>query len=230
MAEFDKFSSRYSDVNNAMTKNLSGFDLNYFNEYKIRDLYSEVGKITSNLKIEILDFGCGVGNSAPFLREYFQTANIQGVDVSEESIKIANSLKSNQTVHFQKIFSSLPFANDSFDLIFSACVFHHIPINERSYWIKELYRCLKPGGVLMIYEHNPMNPITQIIFRTAEFDKGAHMLYSSKLNQLLKEANFKSIKSKYRVFFPKLLSRFLFLELFLSKIPLGAQYYSICRK
>ena len=56
MSEFDKFSSKYSEVNNSMTRSLSGFDLNYFNEYKIRDLYGETSKILTNLNIEILDF------------------------------------------------------------------------------------------------------------------------------------------------------------------------------
>jgi SAM-dependent methyltransferase len=124
----------------------------------------------------------------------------------------------------------LPFAAEGFDVIFSACVFHHIPISLRPFWIDELHRVLKPNGLLMIYEHNPLNPITQYVFRTAEFDVGAHMISSTSLSKLLRRSKFSHVNSKFRAFFPRWLRIFLKLEPYLTKIPIGAQYYTVGTK
>lgn len=230
MSEFDKFSSNYTKVNDSLARNLTGFDLNYFNEYKIKDLHSEIGAIRSKENLKILDFGCGVGNSLPFLNLYFPNSEIHGVDVSLDSIKLAESTNKCNKTFYHHLKKTLPFKEEEFDVIFSACVFHHIPIDERMFWIKDLRRIMRRDGLLVIYEHNPLNPVTQYVFRTAEFDKDAHMISSRSLAKKLKLLGFNKIHCKYRAYFPKWLRPLLKLEPYLMRIPLGAQYYIACFK
>lgn len=227
MSEFDKFSKNYTEVNDFLAKNMSGFGLDYFNEYKIKDLYSEASRTFSSTNLAILDFGCGVGNSMPHLRKYFSNSDIYGVDVSLESIKLAEVNSKNYDVQFLHLISEAPFDDGKFDIIFSACVFHHIRSDLRIFWLNELHRLLKPGGLLMIYEHNPYNPVTQYIFNTSEFDRNASMLSAIELRSILRSVGYRNIDYYFRSYFPKWLSFFLKFEPFLRRLPLGAQYYAI---
>lgn len=100
----------------------------------------------------ILDFGCGNGRLAEFLKEKY--SEYVGVDVSQKLIDIAKQTYSSEKTEFIKInpkVIKLPFEDNNFDAIFSIAVFHHLPGKEyREKVVKELYRILKPGGKIII--------------------------------------------------------------------------------
>lgn len=229
MAEFDKFSNTYSDVNNRDAISITGFDLDYFNRYKIQDMFLELEEISLDPKC-ILDFGCGVGNSLMLFPEYFPKSHFVGVDVSLASIEVAKSKIKSDKIMVKSIQDEIDIAPESIDAVFSSCVFHHIPAVSHKYWLSELYRIMKPGGSVMIYEHNPLNPLTQYVFRNAEFDRDAKMIRARNFSNLFEMAGFHSIQLRYRVFFPKLFQRFIRTEKYLTRIPFGAQYYIFARK
>ena len=56
----------------------------------------------------------------------------------------------------------IPLEDASFDLAFASCVLHHIEPVERARATSELARVLRPGGLVAIYEHNPLNPLTRL--------------------------------------------------------------------
>jgi len=70
--EFDAFAENYSELLDESII-FSGVDSAYFSEYKIRDLQRELFSkgIDNSSGFILLDFGCGVGASMPFLRKYF---------------------------------------------------------------------------------------------------------------------------------------------------------------
>lgn len=229
MAEFDKYSQSYTAVNDRDAIAITGFGLDHFNRYKIRDLQDEIQARNTSPE-RILDFGCGVGNSLPLLAEYFPAAHIIGADISPASIEIASSQVASKNITVQLISDKLAIDPKSVDTIFSSCVFHHIPSEYQQHWLDELFRALKPGGALMIYEHNPFNPVTQYVFRNAEFDKDATMIKASTLQLFLKQAGFDKVEIKYRVFFPKIFEKLIKYERYLCGIPFGAQYYVLATK
>jgi SAM-dependent methyltransferase len=231
MAKHDKYAATYTSDHNRRAKYLTGFDLDYFNRYKIKDLERECVQHNIYKPKKIMDFGCGVGNSLPLINELFPMASIFGFDVSSKSIKLAKEkIKSGKNIyasHIEKtIFSSKP----TYDIIFSSCVFHHIDSSEHTHWLKQLYSNLKPGGILLIYEHNPINPLTQFIFRTDEADKEGSMISSRRLKMILMEAGFINIFTRYRVYFPSFLTSLIRFEDYLKVLPLGAQYYCFAVK
>jgi hypothetical protein len=95
---------------------------------------------------------------------------------------------------------------------------------------EEIRRVVKPGGVVMIYEHNPLNLLTVRAVRTCPFDENAILISARTLIARLTSAGFREVEVKYRVFFPKALSALRPLEAWLVKLPLGAQYYVQARK
>lgn len=228
--EFDKFAEQYYSLHKTNIV-LSGEEPAYFAEYKIRDLNKIIaGNATVPNNGRFLDFGAGVGSSIPFIRKYFPTAQLTSVDVSTGSLKIAaaNFGGAAEYITFNGV--QLPFIKNSFDVIYAMCVFHHIPPDEHENVLRELWRVLKPMGILMIYEHNPLNPFTVHTVKSCPFDQDAILINSATMKDRLKSAGFFITSVNYRVFFPRFLSAFRWMENWLKWFPLGAQYYILASK
>ena len=86
---------------------------------------------------------------------------------------------------------------------------------------------LRPGGWLVIFEHNPVNPVTRYIVATCEFDKNAVLIPAGRLRACEKVAGFTKVEVKYTGFFPGALRVLRPVEPYLSALPVGAQYYTL---
>lgn len=230
-AEFDKFALEYRNMH-ASNIAISGESPEYFAAYKIRDLAHELRRAFGQLATPgVLDFGAGVGNSAPYIMKSLPGARLTCADVSAESLAIAQSRFRHGSVAYVKLDGGrLPFADAQFDVAFSACVFHHIAPSEHCLWLGELCRVTKPGGLLMIYEHNPLNPITRAVVRECPFDDNAVLVGARELQSRSQAAGWQDVRARFRVFFPHGLAAARPLERLLVRLPLGAQYYVTGRR
>jgi len=226
-AEFDKIAEDYYKLHNSNLK-LTGETSEYFAEYKIKDLFD----LTNSLKLqtdEIFDFGCGIGNSLPYFRKYFPNSKLNLGDVSTRSIEIAKSRFPGEENYYE-ITEKISIVSNSQDVVFSACVFHHIPHNVHSNWFNEIMRITKQGGIMLIYEHNPNNPLTVKAVNTCPFDENAVLINANKLKKQLIELGWRNVVIKYRIFFPAKLKWLRFLESYLTGFPLGGQWYIKAQK
>jgi SAM-dependent methyltransferase len=226
-SEFDRFADEYHSVH-AQNIRLSGEDPTYFARYKARDA-ADIARGAMEMR-KVLDFGTGVGNSLPFLHEYFPDCRITGVDVSRRSLDVARTRFADIAELLEFDGRTLPAADGSFGLALAACVFHHIDPAEHAEQLAEIRRVLAPGGWLLLYEHNPWNPLTRKAVRECPFDENAQLMTAMTLARRARAADFASVRTRYRVFFPAALSRLRPLERWLGWLPLGAQYCVICRK
>ena len=80
--------------------------------------------------------------------------------------------------------TALPFTKEIFDLVLAICVFHHIPPSERPYVMREIHRILRPGGIVAVFEHNPLNPLTRYVVKQCEFDIDAELLSLRETNYI----------------------------------------------
>lgn len=224
-AEFDKFADEYLAMHTASIK-MSGEGPDYFAKYKIIDLQAEYAKRPHRSAApEILDFGSGSGTSTAHMRSHFPTAALTCADVSERSLALAKSRHPAEAEYVRLGEGALPFADNRFDIIFAACVFHHIDHDEHQKILSEWFRVLRPGGLALIYEHNPYNPLTRKVVNSCEFDVNAHLITARQLRDRFQSGGFKKPEVRYRLFFPKALSTLRPLESKLAWLPLGAQYY-----
>jgi len=223
--EFDKFADEYRSLHQ---KNIaaSGEAPEYFAEYKVKDLKRLVDRDGSVAQsVRILDFGTGVGTSVPFFCKHFPSADLTCVDVSLRSLEIGTVRFGNCATFIAFDGSRLPFSDSTFDYAFAACVFHHIPPGEHRQLFAEMRRVLRPGGQVMIYEHNPLNPFTVRAVQTCPFDANAILIRARDLRAALAGAGFRHPYIKYRVFFPAALRRLRGLEDRFAWLPIGAQYF-----
>ncbi len=222
MAEFDAYAKNYNQIMNAnVTQSGDGFE--YFAEYKARYLSEHVVRADD---AKILDFGCGVGNVSVVLKKQMPKAILHGFDPSPESIdQIYDVLKSEAT--FQ---SSLEQCDSDYDVIFLAGVMHHILPEDRPEILRQIRQRLKPGGQLVIFEHNTLNPVTRRVVDACPFDKDAVLLNSNEAKELVAQADLKVMRRQFIVFFPKFLSFLRSFENLLGWCALGAQYVVISQK
>jgi SAM-dependent methyltransferase len=224
-AEFDKFADEYRAMH-ADNIAMSGESPEYFAEYKVRDLvssyYGSHGYIGPPC---VLDFGAGVGTSVPFMRRHMPKARLTCVDVSSKSLEIGRARFGGEAKFVLFNGTRIPFPDGSFDIVFAACVFHHIDRREHVTLLRELLRVLVSGGIVMVYEHNPYNPLTRHIVNTCPFDENAHLIPAQDMRRSFVAAGFVRPRIRYRVFFPSLVRGLRRLEPWITRLPFGAQYY-----
>jgi len=215
--DFDNYTENYNRLLREGTGFFSESEA-YFARYKVDILRREVPGTAKRL----LEYGCGIGRNIPFLRAAFPDATIVGSDISAASLEIAR--KENPGVDFFIEQADVDVA-DPYELIFIAGVFHHIPVGERAAVMKTLFRRLSPGGTIVIFEHNPFNPVTRKIVNDCPYDRDAVLLRPSELKTLLVDAGLPVRGSAYCLFVPPSLSALLPLEAKLGWLPMGGQYW-----
>jgi len=126
-AEFDLLADEYqSNLTNAIA--ITGETPDFFAEYKVADCLQKV-QASNVSSTTVLDFGSGIGNSIPFFRKYFPSSSISCAEVSERSIEVSKSRFPGHETYLQ-IRDAIPASSNSIDIVFTACVFHHIPSNR----------------------------------------------------------------------------------------------------
>lgn len=109
--------------------------------------------------IRILDYACGVGEFSVALAQ--RGYSVKGFDISDKGIVVAQGLANRYRVADKAEFAvanaqELPYEDGEFDLVIGKAVLHHI-IKYRS-TADELYRVLKPGGLVVFCEGAATNP------------------------------------------------------------------------
>jgi ubiquinone/menaquinone biosynthesis C-methylase UbiE len=115
----------------------------------------------------VLEIGVGIGCDTELLcRSGF---DVFGIDLTDQAVEATKA----RLAHYgfkadirQGDAEHLPFAENSFDAVFSFGVLHHTPDTQKS--IDEVYRVLKPGGValIMLYHKDSLNYWAHVVTNT----------------------------------------------------------------
>ena len=103
----------------------------------------------------ILDFGCGSGASTVVLARMFPTAELVGVDLSEELLSVARARAEHYGLRNVRLRRSpagteLPAELGEFSLIVLSAVYEHLLPEERETILPTLWDRLRPGGHLFL--------------------------------------------------------------------------------
>lgn len=218
--EFDRFADDY-DAMHRTNITASGEAPAYFARYK-RDVLARV--LGSSFSEPLLDFGCGIGALTAVLVETFP--KVHGYDPSVKSIRVAATRVSRATFHSE--LTELTGAH--FGAIVLANVLHHVPRVERGAVLRDVVRLLAPGGRLVVFEHNPLNPLTRRAVSRCPFDDGVELLWPWEATAMLARAGLRDLRRDFIVFFPRSLARLRPIEPKLRLLPMGAQIVAWGRK
>jgi SAM-dependent methyltransferase len=110
-------------------------------------------------------------------------ARVVGIDLSAAAEVAAKNLADRDFVAFQADVFALPFAPESFDVIYSVGVLHHTPDCEAA--VKTLAKFLKPGGLLVVWLYSGYNKW----YRFSDFwRRYTHKMKPENLHRVLKVA------------------------------------------
>lgn len=225
--DFNKFSETYK---NELEKSIkfSGQSAEFYTEIKAQHILRLTNKFKGKLnELNVLDFGCGIGHTDNFLAHKFGC--LTGVDIANDAVEKA--IKLNPSVIYKTYDGSkLPFKDNTFDIVFTICVVHHLSVKQRDHFIYEIKRVLKTDGLMMIFEHNPLNILTRYAVSNCSFDRDAVLINKSELKALLLRNELVVTDESYIIFFPFKGMFFRSIEIGLNRLPLGAQYYVVAKK
>jgi len=223
-ADFDDFAADYDAGIGDPFKRLLGGSFEVFFEFKAAWLLRNVAPTG-----RLLDFGCGEGGFLRALRQSGAPLDLVGCDVSGNMLAVARERWSTGPLPSLHAVSSegLPFADGEFDIVTMICVLHHIKPPMRLAVVRELFRVVRPGGSVVVFEHNPLNPGTRWLMRRALIDIGLEPVREHECNALLRNAGAVSLQTNYIVFFPPRFRRLWTTERFLRRVPLGGQYVTV---
>ncbi|MBI2362192.1 MAG: class I SAM-dependent methyltransferase [Elusimicrobia bacterium] len=176
--------------------------------------------------LKALDLGSGLGLTDRFLSPLMP--GLCGVDVAPGVV--AAAAKANPRVAYSVYDgASLPYPDAAFDLVFTVCVAHHVPPAGRAAFFAEMRRVTRPGGLDVVFEHNPYNPLTRRVVGNCPFDADAVLLEPRESRERLRSAGLTPVEQRYFLFFPWEGALTGWLEGRLGWLPLGAQYFVAAR-
>lgn len=224
--EFDQYSEDYQHLVTDSIRDSFGGGSEFYHARKMELLlrfFRRAGKAPSGLAW--LDVGCGQGELLGMGKPHF--GRIAGCDPSAGMLSGARGIE----VKRQPSATELPFEPASFDFVTAVCVYHHVIKEERVKLTAEVNRVLKSGGIFAMIEHNPYNPLTQLVVSRVPVDRDAHLLSPRSARRVESAAGLKPYRTEYFLYLPKpLYQRLGRVEDLLDWFPFGGQYAAYALK
>jgi SAM-dependent methyltransferase len=220
-ASFDKYDKSFGAAIQSSI-DFSGLPHSFFTAAKADALRELIATRLHGMRnLHMLDVGCGIGELHPLVRSMF--GRICGVDVSTASVAQAR-IRNPEVQYEAYVGETLPYESATFDLSIAICVLHHVPSPQRVGFLREMQRVVRPGGVVCLIEHNPLNPLTRFAVARCEFDRDAVLLDARRTRALMADAGLHDARSHYFLLLPSAAPLARRVEHSLRGIPLGAQY------
>lgn len=225
--DFDTYALRYEEAVD-QSVSFTGRGSAFFAARKVEILEDIVTpRIGSLENVSLLDVGCGTGTTDRFFMP--RVRRLCGVDISEEMLERARAAVPDADYCWYDG-EKLPFPDESFDVVIAICVLHHVPMSNRYKLIDEMVRVARREGIVAIFEHNPLNPLTRHAVNSCELDKDAILLRPQETMGMLQEAGHAQAELCHYLYSPLGGSVGRALDRSLRRLPLGGQYAAWVRR
>jgi SAM-dependent methyltransferase len=224
--DFDVHAENYVDsVDRSVS--FTGRDSAFFARRKVELLEELANRSVGPLSgLSVLDVGCGTGTTDRHLVDH--VGSLRGVDVSQEMLVLAAEAVPEASYEWYNG-DKLPFPDGSFDVTVAICVLHHVPLSARAKFMAELHRATRDGGLVAVFEHNPLNPLTCHAVNSCELDNGVILAKGSDVGAYLEAAGARSVERRDYLFTPVGGAVGRSIDRILHRLPLGGQYVTSAR-
>lgn len=227
-AEFDNYATTYNAGMDSPVKAVLGDSADEYVAVKVRWLMQQFPMLrTSGSNLRMLDYGCGTATLLRLLAPELPAATLMGCDISAGMLTRAKQVWPSELAEpalYLQDGALTPLPSASCDLVVISAVLHHVPIAQRRDVYAEIKRLLRPGGRLVVFEHNPLNPVTRYVVTRTPIDQNAILLRAREVETALGEFRFGGIRTSYLMFVPPRLRLLASVERLIGWLPLGGQY------
>ena len=191
------------------------FQLNYEKFYTngiptAKWLCDHISEFKTLQNISILDWGCGTGRVLRHLPKIAGNSNQYfGCDYNAKYVKWSSENLENIDFKLNKVVPPLNYENKKFDVVYGISIFTHLSLEQHYKWFEELYRVLKPDGILFITTHGNVHSFKLIEKELVKYNLGELIVHdfkkegnrlfssyqpSSFMTNIAKQTNFQVLK------------------------------------
>jgi len=146
----------------------------------------------------VLDIGCGTGTLVTLIKRVNPDVSVVGLDPDPKALTRAKrkAAQAGVAIQFDQGFSDeLPYAEASFDRVFSSFMLHHISADQREGTLHEVWRVLRPGSSVHLLdfdssEGHPQGVLARWLYARHRLKDNSE----SRILQLMKVAGFVNSK------------------------------------
>jgi ubiquinone/menaquinone biosynthesis C-methylase UbiE len=150
----------------------------------------------------VLDIGCGTGTLVTLIKRFHPDVEVIGIDPDPKALARARrkAAKAAVSIQFDQGFGDdLPYAEASFDRVFSSFMFHHLPPDEKGKTLRAVRRVLKPGGGFhMLDFEGPESGSNGVLAHTLHSSKRLRENSESKVLSVMRESGFADPRKVHR--------------------------------
>ena len=143
--------------------------------------------------MKVLDYGCGHCTLGIHFSKLLGLKKSYGCDINNWNEKFSQNKNDYLQFKVLKENEKVSFENEYFDVIIISMVLHHVQNN--SFIFSELYRLLKPNGILIIREHDAVSQTDKMLIDLQHYiymyNTYGHEIYEKNKNYY---SNYKSIQ------------------------------------
>jgi ubiquinone/menaquinone biosynthesis C-methylase UbiE len=174
-----------------------------------RSVYRDAAFFLPHLRsgMDLLDCGCGPGTITVDMAEMVSPGNVVGIDIEASQFQVGRTHAlergiSNIRFELGNAYE-IPFSDGSFDAVFAHAVLYHL--SDPSKALKEIYRVLRPGGIVGVRDTDrgghiftPSNPMFErawVLIENIMKYKGSNLYLGRTHRALLRETGFVRIQA-----------------------------------
>ena len=160
---------------------------NYFDEKEIENIGNEYFDIVDFSKFDeqstVLDVGCGTGRWSIYLSSKF--SSVYAMDPSKAIYSAAKLTKDTPAIHLIKASAeNIPFDDETFDLVISLGVLHHIPDTQKA--LNSIVKKVNKDGQCLIYLYYALDN-RSFFYKMIFYTSGFFRFFISKSPSFLKK-------------------------------------------